>query len=97
MPKEPIRTSRLEARIDPGVLSLVKRAAEIQGRSLSDFVVTAAQEAAHKIIEEESVIRLSAEDQVRFVELLLNPLQISPALLRAKEDHEKLFGTFDQQ
>ena len=29
MPKEPIRTSRLEARIDPGVLSLVKRAAEL--------------------------------------------------------------------
>ena len=97
MPKEPIRTSRLEARIDPSVLSIVKRAAELQGRSLSDFVVTAAQEAAHKTIEEEGVIRLSAEDQVRFVELLLNPPSIAPALLRAKEAHEKLFGSIDPQ
>lgn len=95
MPKEPIRTSRLEARIDPGVLSLVKRAAELQGRSLSDFVVTAAQDAAHKTIEEAGIIRLSAEDQVRFVELLLNPPPIAPALIRAKEAHEKLFGPFD--
>lgn len=97
MSKEPVRTSRLEARIDPGVLSLVKRAAELQGRSVSDFVVTAAQEAAHKAIEEEGIIRLSAEDQVRFVELLLNPSPAAPALLRAKDAHEKLFGPSDLQ
>jgi len=97
MSKEPTRTSRLEARIDPGVLLLVKRAAEIQGRSVSDFVVTAAQEAAHKAIEEQGVIRLSAEDQVRFVELLLKPPPIAPALLRAKEAHEKLFRPLEPQ
>jgi uncharacterized protein (DUF1778 family) len=97
MPKESIRTSRLEARIDPGVLSLVKRAAELQGRSVSDFVVTAAQEAAHKAIEEAGIIRLSAEDQVRFIDLLLNPPEISPAMLRAKEAHGKLFGSIEPQ
>jgi hypothetical protein len=36
----------------------VRRAAEIQGRSVSDFVVAAAQEAASWIIE---LIRLSVE------------------------------------
>ena len=97
MPKEPTRTSRLEARIDPGVLSLVKRAAELQGRSVSDFVVTAAQEAACKTIADAGVIRLSAEDQVRFVDLLLNPPPLAPALLRAKDAHETLFGSSDPQ
>lgn len=92
MPKEPSRTSRIEARIEPGVLQLVKRAAELQGRSISDFVVTAAQAAAHKIIEEENIIRLSAEDQARFVDLLLNPPPPAPALARAKEAHAHLFG-----
>ena len=92
MPTESIRTARLEARIAPEVLSLVKRAAEIQGRSLSDFVVTAAQEVAHKTIEEAGVIRLSAEDQVRFVDLLLNPHPPAPALVRAKNAHEQMFG-----
>ena len=61
---------------------MVKRAAEIQGRSISDFVVAAAQEAAHRTIEETHLIRLSAEDQRRFVELLLDPPKLSPALAR---------------
>ena len=97
MSKETARTSRLEARIDPGVLSLVKRAAELQGRSVSDFVVTAAQEAAYKTIEDSGIIRLSAEDQAHFVDLLMNPPPIAPALRRAKDAHNKLFGSADAQ
>src|SRR5438046_2131206 len=46
MSQELTRTARIEARIAPEVLAVVKRAAEIQGRSGSDFVVSAAQEAA---------------------------------------------------
>ena len=41
-------TARLEARIAPEALAVVRRAAEIQGRSVSDFVVAATQEAAQK-------------------------------------------------
>jgi len=51
------RTARIEARIAPEAMAVVKRAAEIQGRSVSDFVVAAAQEAAHRTIEETSLIR----------------------------------------
>ena len=93
MPTESNRTARLEARIAPETLALVKRAAELQGRSVSDFVVAAAQEAAQRTIEETSIIRLSAEDQRRFVDLLLNPPPPAPALLRAKEAHVQLFGS----
>lgn len=85
-----IRTARLEARISPEALAIVRRAAELQGRSVSDFVVAAAQEAAHRTIEETHIIRLSAEDQRRFVDLLLNPSPLVPALERAKEAHAKL-------
>ena len=90
MPREQSRTARLEARITPDVLTVVKYAAEIQGRSLSDFVVAAAQEAAHRAIEEAHLIRLSVEDQRRFVDSLLNPPELSPALLRAQEAHARL-------
>jgi uncharacterized protein (DUF1778 family) len=90
MPREQSRAARLEARISPEVLAVVKYAAEIQGRSLSDFVVGAAQEAAHRAIEEAHLIRLSVEDQRRFVDFLLNPPELSPALLRAKEAHARL-------
>lgn len=40
------RTARIEARIAPEALAIVRRAAEIQGRSVSDFAVAASQEAA---------------------------------------------------
>jgi uncharacterized protein (DUF1778 family) len=73
MPPEQTRTARLEARIAPDALAVVKRAAETQGRSVSDFVVTAAQEAAHCTIEETEIIRLSVQDQRLMAEALLNP------------------------
>jgi uncharacterized protein (DUF1778 family) len=84
------RTSRLEARITPDALAVVRRAAELQGRSVSDFVVAAAQKAAHKAIEEAQIIRLAAEDQVRFVDLLLDPPPLVPAMERARAAHRRL-------
>jgi uncharacterized protein (DUF1778 family) len=90
MAQEPTRTARIEARIAPDALAVVKRAAEIQGRSVSDFVVAAAQEAAARTIEETQIIRLSVEDQRAFAEAILNPPAPSAALLRAAEAYRKL-------
>lgn len=84
------RNARLEARIAPDVLAIVRRAAEMQGRSVSDFVATAAHDAACRAIEEHQLIRLSLEDQQRFVELLLNPPPPSPELKRAQAAHARL-------
>jgi uncharacterized protein (DUF1778 family) len=92
VPRESARTARIEARIAPELLAIVKRAAELQGRSVSDFVVAAAQEAAVKAIDESHLIRVSMEDQSRFVELLLNPPPPPPALERAREAHARLIA-----
>ena len=89
MPQEPTRTARIEARIAPDALAIVKRAAEIQGRSVSDFVVAAAQEAAHRTIEETQIIRLSIEDQEAFAEAVLNPPPLVPAMERAIERYRR--------
>jgi uncharacterized protein (DUF1778 family) len=90
MPHEPMRTARIEARISPDALAIVKRAAEIQGRSVSDFVVAAAQEAAHRTIEETEIIRLSVEDQRALAEALINPPEPAPALVRAAERYRRI-------
>jgi len=92
MPQQANRTARIEARIAPNALRIVRRAAELQGRSISDFVVAAAQEAAHRTIDEAQVIHLSVEDQRRFVELLLNPPVLAPALKRARKAHARLIA-----
>jgi uncharacterized protein (DUF1778 family) len=90
MPQEPSRTARIEARIAPDALAIVKRAAELQGRSVSDFVVAAAQDAAQRTIEETHIIRLAAEDQRRFAEALLNPPPLAAAMERARVAHARL-------
>jgi uncharacterized protein (DUF1778 family) len=90
MASEP--TARLEARLPVDVHAMLKRAAQIQGRTLTDFVVTAAQEAARRTIEDAEIIRLSAEGQQRFAEALLNPPEPNAALKRAFEHHRRLVG-----
>jgi uncharacterized protein (DUF1778 family) len=90
MPSEPNRTARIEARIAPDALTIIKRAAELQGRSVSDFVVAAAQEAAQHTIEETQIIRLSVADQPAFAEAILNAPAPSAALVRAVKAHRRL-------
>ncbi len=90
MPPVSSRSARIEARIAPEALALVKRAAEIQGRSVSDFVIAAAQDAAHRAIEEAQMIRLSVEDQRMFAEAILNPPLPNEAMRRAAAAHRKL-------
>jgi len=85
-------TARLEARLPTDVLARLKRAAEIQGRTLTDFVVASADEAACRAIEQTEIIRLSMEDQRRIAEAILNPPEPTPAMKRAARRHRKLFG-----
>jgi uncharacterized protein (DUF1778 family) len=86
------RSARLEARVRPETLAVVKRAAQIQGRSVSDFIANAVQEAAHRAIEETQIVRLSVEDQRLVAEALLNPPEPTPALRKAFQSYKKHFG-----
>lgn len=85
-------TARLEARISTELHAMLKRAAEIQGRSLTDFVVSAVQEAAQRAIEQGEVVRLSLADSERFAQAILSPPDPSPALERAFARRRKLLS-----
>jgi uncharacterized protein (DUF1778 family) len=80
----------LEARISADLHAMLKRAAEIQGRTLTDFVISAAQDAARRAIEQSEVIRLSLADQKCFAQALLAQPKPAPALKRAFARHRKL-------
>ncbi len=87
-----ISTARLEARISTDLHALLKRAAEIQGRTMTDFVVSAVQDAAQRAIEQAEVMRLTLADQECFARALLAPPEPAPALTRAFERRRKLLG-----
>jgi uncharacterized protein (DUF1778 family) len=84
------RTQRIEARVAPATLEMIKRAADVKGSSLSDFVIAAARDAAERELQERNIIRLAAEEQRRFVALLLEPQKPNAALKRAAAAHAKL-------
>jgi uncharacterized protein (DUF1778 family) len=85
-------TARLEARLPNEVLERLKRASEIQGRTLTDFVVAAADEAACRAIEQTEIIRLTLEDQRQIAEAILNPPPPNKAWKKAVKRYRELFG-----
>ena len=91
MKQETAPTARLEARLPHDVMARLKRAAEIQGRTLTDFVV-AADEAACRAIQETDIIRLSIEGQRQIAAAILNPPAPTPALKKAAKRYRELFG-----
>ena len=86
-------TARLEARISTDLHAMLKRAAELQGRTMTDFVVAAVQDAAQRAIEQAGILRLTLVDQESFAQALLSPPQPTPALKRAFARRSKLLRT----
>lgn len=86
-------TARLEARISPELHGLLKRAAELQNRTMTDFVVSAVQEAALRAVDQAEVMRLTLADQQRFARALISPPKPNAALKRAFARHRKLVAS----
>ena len=74
------RTERLEARVTAEQKSLIERAAALQGRTLTDFVLTSVQDAARRAIEEHHRLALSVRDSEAFVDALMNPQPVNDRL-----------------
>ena len=87
-----VNSARLEARLPANVHSMLKRAADLEGRSLTDFVVSAARAAAQRSIENAELLRLSAVDQAAFVNALIKPAKPNAALKRAFARQRRLIA-----
>ena len=65
--------TRITARISNEMRETLEQAAELSGSTVNQFVVQAAYQEAQRIIERESVIRLSREAARKVLELIDNP------------------------
>lgn len=74
------RAERLEARVTSDQKKLIERAAALEGRSVTDFVLTSVQDAARRAIEEHGRLSLSVRDSEAFVDALLNPKPVNDRL-----------------
>ncbi len=89
---ERARSERLEARISREQKELFQRAAEAQGRTLTDFVIASVHEAAVRAIGEAQAIRLTAEESRRFAEALLEPREPTDDLRAAARRYIEAVG-----
>ena len=89
---EKVRSARLEARISVEQKTVLQQAATLSGRTLSEFVVASAQEAADRVIQEHETIRLSRAEQIAFVNALLNPPPPNVRLRKAAAAYRKQMG-----
>jgi uncharacterized protein (DUF1778 family) len=86
------RSARLEARISVEQKAALQHAASLLGRTLSEFVVASAQEAASRVIQEHAVVRPSRSEQVAFVNALLDPPKPNARLRQAAAAYRKQMG-----
>ena len=86
------RGERLEARIPAEQKALIQRAAELQGRTLTDFVIASAHEAAVRAIDAVDTIRLNEAESRAFAESLLDPREPTERLRAAARHYVETFG-----
>ena len=70
------KSERLEARLSREQKELLQWAADLEGRSLTDFVVSHAQNAAVQTISAHTTIKLSRADSIALVESLQSPPEL---------------------
>jgi uncharacterized protein (DUF1778 family) len=86
------RGERLEARVTAEQKALIERAAALQGRTVTDFVLTSVQAAARQAIEDHQQLELSVRDSEAFVDALLNPKPVNERLRETVRRYREMTG-----
>jgi uncharacterized protein (DUF1778 family) len=85
------RSERLEARVSPETKALCQKAAELQGSTLTDFLVSSAVEAAKRTMRDHEFVKLTRRDRIAFVEALLDAPAPNSRLRQAAARHAQIF------
>ncbi len=86
------KTARIETRVTEAQKALFQRAADLTGRSLTEFMLSSAEEAAARTVREHDVLTLSGEDRDIFLRALLSPPAPPARLRQAAARYKRLMG-----
>ena len=87
------RSYRFDARLNESQKLLIQHAADLEGRTLTEFVLRSAEKAAERTIQERSILVLSAKQSEIFVQALLAPApEPGPTLRKAAKRYKKRLG-----
>ena len=91
-PKPKSKVYRFDARLDEDQKTLIQRAADLEGRTMTDFVLHSAEAAAERTIQERVMVILSARETEAFVNAILNPPEPGPVLRAAAQAYKPSFS-----
>src|ERR1700730_18561438 len=77
------KIERVEARLNPDQKRRIEYAASLKGSSISDFLVSSADDAAVRAIEQHEVWNLTGSDHETFVKAILHPTAPTPRMKAA--------------
>jgi uncharacterized protein (DUF1778 family) len=89
---EKTRNTRLEARVSGDQKSYFQQAADLAGRTLSEFVINSTQDAAAKVMAANEAMMLSRQEQAAFVTGLLKPAEPGARLRLAAKRYRQAAG-----
>jgi len=81
-PAQSNKKERIDLRIPAETKEVIKNAAQIKGMNTTDFIISAAYDAAQNTILGREIMHLNAEQSRRVAERLINPGEPSEALKR---------------
>lgn len=83
------KPERLEARISADLKKRLQFAADLQGSTLSEFLLRSAEKAANEIIQEHHIIKFTTEDSRAFADSIFNAPKPNSRLRSAFQDYKK--------
>ena len=93
MPRTAERAYRFDARLNEEQKLLIQRAADLEGRSMTDFVLHSAETAAERTIERRAMLILTARETEAFANAILGPAKPGPVLRKAARDYRRQTAT----
>ena len=85
----PAKAYRFDARLNEEQKLLIQRAADLEGRTMTDFVLHSAEAAAERAIENRAMLVLTAREAEAFADAILKPPAPGPILRRAAREYRK--------
>jgi uncharacterized protein (DUF1778 family) len=80
---------RFDARLNEEQKFLIQRAADLEGRTMTDFVLHSAEIAAQRTIEKRAMLILTAREAETFANAVLNPPDPGAVLRQAAREYRE--------
>jgi uncharacterized protein (DUF1778 family) len=85
---EKIKNERINLRLNSSAKSILERAAGLEGKTVSNFILNCAIEKAEQTVRKHEAITLNAKNSKAFLEALSTPAGFNKNLSDALKEHE---------